>query len=68
MMHHYSTPADPLAGFHRPTSKEREGREGEGTGGREGSGGRKGGGCLVFSLSHITSHHIIKVIVPNHTD
>ena len=38
MMHHYSAPADPLAGFHRPTSKEREGREGEGTGGREDEG------------------------------
>jgi len=39
----YSAPADPLAGFHGPTSKEMEGRggkgvEGEGTGRREGEG------------------------------
>jgi len=37
----YSTPAqgpaDPLAGFHGPTSKERDGRGGEGDG-REGEG------------------------------
>jgi len=47
----YSAPADPLAGFHEPTSKGREGRggEGEGTGGREGEGvGKKGRGCPVF--------------------
>ena len=60
MMHHYSAPADPLAGFHRPTSKEREGREGEGTGGREGrKGGKKGRGMSGFfpEPHHITSHH-----------
>ena len=51
----YSAHADPLAGFHGPTSKGREGRGGKGDArggdGREekgGSGGRKGGGCPVF--------------------
>jgi len=36
----YSAPAYPLAGFHGPTSKGREGRggKGEGTGGREAEG------------------------------
>jgi len=50
----YSAPADPLAGFHGPTSEGREGRGGEGNGrgedGREGEGvGKKGRGCAVFS-------------------
>ena len=50
----YSSSADPLAGFHGPTSKGREGRgwEGEGTGGREGEGvGAEREGYPVFSLS-----------------
>jgi len=45
----YSTPADPLAGFHgkggRRGGKGMEGRRQEGRGG---SGGRKGGGYPVF--------------------
>ena len=48
----YSTPAEPLAGFHGPTSKGREGEEERGWKGgdrREGQGvGKKGRGYPVF--------------------
>jgi len=50
----YSSSADPLAGFHGPTSKGREGRGGEGDGREEGKGRewrKRGRGCPVFSLS-----------------
>jgi len=65
----YSAPADPLAGFHGPTSKGREGRGGKGDArggdGREekgGSGGRKGGGCPVFpwaDMSTLSTTHAL---------
>ena len=49
----YSTPADPLAGFHGPIllkggreRREGDGREGTGRKGREW--GKKGRGCPVF--------------------
>ena len=50
----YSAPADPLAGFHGPTSKGREGwgEEGEGTGGSE---GRKGGDVRFFPWADLST-------------
>ena len=47
----YSSSADPLAGFHGPTSKGREGRGGEGDGreeGREGVGEERDGDVRFF--------------------
>jgi len=44
----YSAPADPLAGFHGPTSLGREGEEGMGGREREGVGEEREG-CPVLS-------------------
>ena len=55
----YSASAYPLAGFHGPNSKGREGRggEGEGMGGREGEGvGEEREGMSGFSLSRPVNH------------
>jgi len=52
----YSDSADPVAGFHGPNSK---GREGKGRGREGGKGrewGKKGRGCPVFSLSRPVNH------------